>query len=71
MKKLYVDPPSGWRYGFPKKCPSPYHIKSKRWFIDQGYPLWLIEQGMLKHVRFWYADENETERKELGNEQNI
>jgi len=68
MKKLYVDPPSGWRYGFPKECPSPDDMYSKQWFIDQGYPLWLIEQGMLKHVRFWYADENETEQKEPDNE---
>jgi len=36
--KTYIDPPSGWRYGFPK-----IHDGSKdgdilAWLVEQGYP---------------------------------
>jgi hypothetical protein len=49
-----VDPPDGWRYGFPKAMPTFEGSEQRRqWFIDQGYPESLIEQGMLKHCRYW------------------
>ena len=37
MKKIIVDPPSGWRYGFPKECPR--DVKNfNEWLVDNGYP---------------------------------
>ena len=46
-----IDPPSGWKYGFPKALPeeavvykgdAKYVVKEdfnlKRWFIEGGYP---------------------------------
>lgn len=39
---MYIDPPSGWRYGFPK--PAPLNIREMtteqlhQWFAANGYP---------------------------------
>jgi len=39
---VYIDPPSGWKYGFPK--PSPANLRQmnpdefNQWLIDNGYP---------------------------------
>ena len=39
---LFIDPPSGWKYGFPKQAPT--NIKEfeahdiNNWLIENGYP---------------------------------
>lgn len=59
MMVMIVDPPSGWQYGFPR----PYDIKdsetNEEWFLSKGYPQHLIDQGMLKHCRWWGWEEEE------------
>lgn len=52
---LMIDPPSGWKYGFPK--PLPENIEDKeimRWLIENGYPQWEID-SMRDHFycRYW------------------
>lgn len=48
------DPPAGWRYGFPKVMPIDLHgLTTEEWFRKNGYPQKLIDEGMLKHVRYW------------------
>lgn len=62
IKKItYVDPPSGWKYGFPKPVPDPRPKDMESWFLSEGYPKELIDQGMLKYCRGWTegVDENE------------
>jgi hypothetical protein len=58
MGARIVDPPSGWRYGFPKPLPARYDELSfddkMKWFVDNGYPQSEIDKGMLKHCRSWY-----------------
>lgn len=41
----YVDPPSGWKYGFPKQMPE-YLPPEKfhAWLVENGYPQHLIDQ---------------------------
>lgn len=60
---IIIDPPSGWRYGFPKIIPDEVFLGSIetfiQWFRDQGYPEWLIQDGNLNHYRFWYAEVDE------------
>jgi len=57
MKKIVtiIDPPEGWKYGFPKPIPS--HIMGgklfTKWLIEQGYPALLIDKQYHKHCRFW------------------
>lgn len=36
--ELLVDPPSGWRYGFPKVWNRKTHPDMKAWLIENGYP---------------------------------
>ena len=37
---FYVDPPSGWKWGFPKEIPKQVldDNKVKDWMIENGYP---------------------------------
>lgn len=49
-----VDPPSGWKYGFPKIIPDDLPKENEEaWFVENGYPQALIDQGMLKYCRSW------------------
>ena len=41
-----VDPPSGWRYGFPKRWDPVKAPDLKEWFISEGYPEEDIELAM-------------------------
>ena len=55
--RLVVDPPSGWRYGFPK----PYFKNNigsteelNQWLVREGYPQREIDSmGDFFPVRFW------------------
>lgn len=53
---LLIDPPSGWKYGFPR----PYDKKDdqtlEEWLVEKGYPQSLIDQGMTRHCRYWETD---------------
>jgi hypothetical protein len=40
---ILVDPPEGWRYGFPKELPEPPPEDLNAWLISKGYPSKLIE----------------------------
>jgi len=56
---LIIDPPSGWKYGFPKPVPDGV-MKSdallRIWLSGQGYPNEDIDLAM-KHSRYWERDE--------------
>jgi hypothetical protein len=50
---MLVDPPAGWKYGFPKKLPSPPPEDFNKWLVEQGYPKALIEDfGNCFYVRY-------------------
>ncbi len=56
-KILICDPPSGWRYGFPKPCPRNLTGQTfHKWLIDNNYPQRLIDAGMAKYCRWWEED---------------
>lgn len=64
---LMIDPPSGWRYGFPRAYgfkPSMSGLSSEalrqereQWFRNNGYPDMLIRDGMLKYCRVFEDEE--------------
>lgn len=61
MKKVLIDPPEGWKYGFPKVAPPEYALWSEQeladWVVANGYPRSLVwEYGDHFHVRFMEAD---------------
>lgn len=47
---MMVDPPSGWRYGFPKIFDPLDGETLQQWLRRQGLPEALIELGS---VRYW------------------
>lgn len=58
-KRLMIDPPSGWKYGFPKECKAyaeygGFPVNIKVWLIANGYP----ESECLDDikVRMWLED---------------
>lgn len=56
----FVDPPEGWRYGFPKAVPDEGISDMLKWLIDEGYPAELIEAlGSSFYVRYFESDKGE------------
>jgi hypothetical protein len=55
MPVLVIDPPEGWRYGFPKVSDLEKGFTSgelAKFLLDNGYPVELIELG-IKRSRYW------------------
>ena len=58
LMKRMIDPPEGSRYGFPKEIPETVNNENiVEWFLEQGYPQTLIDQGMLDHCRMWMEED--------------
>jgi hypothetical protein len=60
MKRTMVDPPGGWKYGFPKALPNPlpqpWHFQL--WLISEGYPMSEIASyGEHLYCREWETDD--------------
>lgn len=48
-----IDPPSGWKYGFPKPIPSDVQ-DVEQWLVDNGYPQEEINKlGKYFYCRYW------------------
>lgn len=57
----YIDPPEGWKYGFPKKLPEGTE-DVHNWLVENGYPKTLIEMyGNHFHTRHWQREEDDDE----------
>ena len=65
VKVLLIDPPSGWRYGFPKIYPEEANGRTLEWLVEVGYPQWEIDK-MKEHFysRYW---EQEIDEEDLIN----
>ena len=52
-----IDPPSGWKYGFPK--PIPEDVKDElKWLVENGYPQEEIDScGKHFWCRYWIGEE--------------
>jgi len=55
MKVKYVDPPSGWKYGFPKILPDDV-TDFRAWLIKEGYPEKDVDFAM-RYIRTWTLEE--------------
>lgn len=50
----YIDPPEGWKYGFPKKLPKKSPKDIMQWLIKKGYPEYKIKDyGEYFYCRSW------------------
>lgn len=53
-KKTMIDPPSGWKYGFPKVIPLEYLNRTLEWLVENGYPQKEIDScGKHFYCRYW------------------
>ena len=60
MKVLMCDPPSGWKYGFPKPIPKDVVGDIRPWLLSEGYPQAEIDKlGEHFYCRYWEVDEEE------------
>jgi len=63
MKKkvIMIDPPSGWKYGFPKVLPEDRDMNTfntKKWLVENGYPQREIDScGDYFYCRYWEREE--------------
>jgi hypothetical protein len=58
--KMWVDPPSGWRYGFPKIWTR--QVPIQQWLIDNGYPEQDVEWAS-EHMRWWPVEEGDEDEQ--------
>jgi hypothetical protein len=57
MKKEMIDPPSGWKYGFPKELPKGTK-DTLAWLVENGYPQKEIDKlGEHFYCSHWYKEE--------------
>ena len=54
--RLMIDPPSGWKYGFPKELPTDV-VNVNEWLVENGYPQKEIDAcGDYFYVRKWQEE---------------
>lgn len=56
MKVMMIDPPSGWKYGFPKPMPKQFDTFEEKsaWLVSEGYPQSEIDSyGDHFYCRYW------------------
>jgi hypothetical protein len=57
--KVWVDPPEGWRYGFPKIWDNELHTNLYHWLDDRGYPPNVRESyGEYFMIRQWKVEDD-------------
>lgn len=55
-----IDPPEGWRYGFPKLIPEDRKKDVNTWLLEQGYPKdVMVSYGEHFYHRYWEEDEQQ------------
>ena len=60
-KVLMCDPPSGWKYGFPRPLPADLSQDESiiPWLLEQGYPQSEIDAcGDHFYCRYWETDDD-------------
>lgn len=59
MKRHMIDPPSGWKYGFPKELPKGTE-NVLQWLVENGYPQAEIDRlGEHFYCGNWYEEVTE------------
>jgi hypothetical protein len=54
---MMIDPPSGWKYGFPMPLPDPRPENTLKWLVEQGYPQKEIDAyGEHFYSRYWETE---------------
>ena len=62
---LMIDPPSGWKYGFPMPLPDPRPESTTAWLVEQGYPQAEIDlMGQYFYCRYWEVEMDDNKEKQ-------
>lgn len=64
MKVMMIDPPAGWKYGFPKPIPKLFDTFEEKsaWLVSEGYPQSEIDAcGDHFYCRYFWAEELDNE----------
>lgn len=56
MSRVWIDPPYGWQYGFPKLYDK--KVPLQQWLIDNGYPEQDADFAM-QYIRTWPEAQDE------------
>ena len=57
---IIIDPPSGWKYGFPKVYDNPENLSTEEWLVKNGYPeKEFNKDGKAYYIRTWEEDDEE------------
>ena len=60
--RTMIDPPSGWKYGFPKILPEPAPTNIREWLVDNDYPQSEIDSlGEYFACRYWNINDEDDE----------
>ena len=60
MNAIMIDPPEGWKYGFPKAYDPDTNVPILEWLVHEGYPQQIIDSyGDHFYTRKWEAGEDE------------
>lgn len=57
MSRVWIDPPYGWQYGFPKLYDK--KVPLQQWLVDNGYPEQDTDFAM-QYIRTWPEAQDET-----------
>ena len=58
--KLWIDPPAGWRYGFPKVWDQAEQPDFYKWLLSSGYPQHMLDEyGDYFYCKQWAATEEQ------------
>ncbi len=59
-----IDPPSGWKYGFPKALPDHKPECIHQWLLDNGYPQEEIDKhsGGYFYYRVWEEEQDDNSK---------
>ncbi len=57
---IIIDPPSGWKYGFPKVYDNPENLSTEEWLVKNGYPeKEFNKDGKVYWIRTWEKDDED------------
>ena len=60
---IWVDPPEGWKYGFPAIYDPNADGQLSKWIVKRGYPISLIQEyGDVWSVRCWPVEQPKGEK---------
>ena len=63
MKVHMIDPPDGWKYGFPKAVPNPAPEDMMAWLVSEGYPQKEIDRmGDHFYCSHWEEENDDTSK---------